>query len=167
MGNSINILDQDITANRRINVGASLATAGQRLANMIIDSIIYTIIVVIFIFMLAGFMNSGLVDLTNETTILMVGLTYFMGLMLIPFLYYVTLEAILGKTIGKFITKTNVVSRTGVKPDFANILGRTLCRMIPFEAFSFLGSRAIGWHDSISDTYVITDNPRYHQEENK
>jgi hypothetical protein len=30
---------------------------------------------------------------------------------------------------------------------------RTICRFIPFEAFSFFGQK--GWHDSISGTNVV------------
>lgn len=43
--------------------------------------------------------------------------------------------------------------KNGEKPSFSVIFKRTLCRLIPFDGFSFLGSR--GWHDSISDTYVV------------
>jgi len=35
--------------------------------------------------------------------------------------------------------------------------GRTLCRYIPFEPFSFLGNKPIGWHDSLSKTLVVKD----------
>jgi uncharacterized RDD family membrane protein YckC len=43
----------------------------------------------------------------------------------------------------------------GSKPDFGTTLKRTLCRIIPFEQFSFLGSQSRGWHDSICGTYVV------------
>ncbi|MBC8643239.1 RDD family protein [Flavobacterium lindanitolerans] len=59
------------------------------------------------------------------------------------------------RTIGKFITKTVVVNINGEKPDTQEILVRSLCRLIPFETFSFLGAPNKGWHDSISKTYVV------------
>ena len=75
---------------------------------------------------------------------------------LMPFLYYVIFEGIWQKTIAKFITKTKVVMRDGSKPPFLNILGRSLARYIPFEAFSYLfGAYPMGWHDSLSKTLVV------------
>lgn len=43
----------------------------------------------------------------------------------------------------------------GSNISFAQALGRTFCRFIPFEVFSFLDSRPRGWHDSIPKTKVI------------
>ncbi|CAN0592803.1 unnamed protein product, partial [Laminaria digitata] len=35
------------------------------------------------------------------------------------------------------------------------LLGRTAARFVPFEAFSFLGGDATGWHDRWSNTRVV------------
>ena len=72
-------------------------------------------------------------------------------------LYYWAFESLTGKTIGKYITRTRIVKEDGSQPSSINILGRSLCRYIPFEAFSFLGSEGKGWHDSIPKIYVIED----------
>lgn len=48
-----------------------------------------------------------------------------------------------------------VVREDGGKPSLGQVLGRTACRLIPFEAFSFLGSSGVGMHDSIPDTRVV------------
>jgi uncharacterized RDD family membrane protein YckC len=72
-------------------------------------------------------------------------------------IYYVPQEALCGKTLAKFVTGTRVVAASGVKPTFGQIVGRTFCRMIPFEAFSFLQSNPVGWHDRFSGTRVIKD----------
>ena len=48
-----------------------------------------------------------------------------------------------------------VVLEDGTKPTTSDIVIRSLCRFIPFEAFSFLGDEGRGWHDSLSDTYVV------------
>jgi uncharacterized RDD family membrane protein YckC len=69
--------------------------------------------------------------------------------------YYIFFEAIWGRTIGKFIVGTKVVDKDGNKPDFGTIIQRSFCRIIPFDAFSFLGRR--GWHDSIPDTWVVSN----------
>jgi uncharacterized RDD family membrane protein YckC len=77
--------------------------------------------------------------------------------LLVMMSYYIMLEAICGKTLAKFITRTKVVSADGTKPTFAQIVGRTFSRLIPFEAFSFLESCPVGWHDKLSHTRVVPD----------
>lgn len=69
--------------------------------------------------------------------------------------YYTTLEYLFKKTLGKHITKTMVVSKDGRLPTFLDILIRSFCRHIPFEALSFFGHNVIGWHDSLSKTLVV------------
>ena len=67
-------------------------------------------------------------------------------------------EAVFQRSPGKFLTGTKVVNESGGKPTFGQILGRSLCRFIPFEAFSFLfgdSSRVVGWHDKFSGTLVV------------
>jgi uncharacterized RDD family membrane protein YckC len=44
--------------------------------------------------------------------------------------------------------------KDGSKPNVYTIIKRTLCRFIPFEIFTFLGSKR-GWHDVFSNTYVV------------
>lgn len=73
------------------------------------------------------------------------------------FLYYFSLESMNGKTIGKYLTKTRVVYKDGSTPTNGTIAKRALCRFIPFDAFSFLSSNPIGWHDKFSDTIVIDE----------
>jgi uncharacterized RDD family membrane protein YckC len=67
--------------------------------------------------------------------------------------YYIFFEAIWARTPGKLLLGTVVVSEAGTKPSFGQIVGRTLCRFIPFEAFSCFGERA--WHDSLPKTWVV------------
>jgi len=67
--------------------------------------------------------------------------------------YYILFESIWGRTPGKFVFGTKVVRLDGGPASLLQIVQRTLSRMIPFEAFSFLGSR--GWHDQLSKTKVV------------
>ena len=69
--------------------------------------------------------------------------------------YYIALESLWGRTIGKLATGTVVVNAQGLKPTFGQICGRSFARFIPFEAFSFLGKTARGWHDKLPNTYVV------------
>jgi uncharacterized RDD family membrane protein YckC len=71
------------------------------------------------------------------------------------FIYYSIFEIATGRTLGKYITKTIVVDEYGDEAFSADIIKRSLCRLIPFDAFSFLGASGRGWHDSLSNTYVV------------
>lgn len=83
-------------------------------------------------------------------------ITWFFVSILISLGYYLLLESLFGRTLGKLVTGTVVINENGLKPDFQTIFKRTLCRCIPFDALSFLGSsRTGGWHDSISNTFVV------------
>jgi len=71
------------------------------------------------------------------------------------FFYYIFTEYFTGKTLGKLMTGTKVVLEDGSKPLFSTLFIRTLVRLIPFEAFSFLNKDVRGWHDKWSRTRVI------------
>ena len=70
-------------------------------------------------------------------------------------IFFTFLEGTTGSTIGKYITKTKVIDEDGNKPSYETILIRSLCRHIPFDAFSFLGRPGYGWHDKLSKTRVV------------
>jgi len=129
-----------------------LAPTGIRRANFILDRIgiyIFTFLVVFLIE--SSSMLSEYGQLSDLGVVVMI--------LIVP-AYYIVPEYLFGKSPAKFLTRTKVVTQNGEKPTFLNIVGRTLCRFIPFEAFSFLGSRPVGWHDSISKTRVVRDDYR-------
>ena len=73
-------------------------------------------------------------------------------------IYYATFEGLTkGKTIGKYITGTRVVTLDDQTPIFDMFVRRSLCRLIPFNELSFLGEDSVGWHDSMSETKVIKE----------
>jgi uncharacterized RDD family membrane protein YckC len=74
---------------------------------------------------------------------------------LVAFLYYYSTEMYFSRTIAKLITHTIVVNADGTKPSRKSFFVRTCCRFIPFEVFTFLNEIPRGWHDSISQTYVV------------
>lgn len=86
---------------------------------------------------------------------------YALGIVIL-IVYYMVFETITGRTLGKYITNTKVLTEDGQKPEADKILYRTLSRMIPFEAFSFLGDEGRGWHDSIAKT-VVVDVKKYNE----
>lgn len=67
-------------------------------------------------------------------------------------LYYFLSELFFLQTFGKVFTGSVVVS-SGGPLSARRILTRSLCRIIPFEAFSFLGNGK--WHDNLSHTVVV------------
>ena|ERR1700744_3394869 len=81
------------------------------------------------------------------------------GLAILLFLiYYTSLEALTrGKTFGKLLTKTRAVNQDGSPITAKTALLRALCRVVPFEIFSALGSPPFPWHDKWTDTYVIDE----------
>lgn len=83
---------------------------------------------------------------------------------IISFCYYFGMETLTGGyTIGKYITNTKVLTWYGEKPSVATIAKRSLCRMIPFNQFSFLTENPLGWHDNLSDT-VVVDIKKFNEE---
>ncbi len=136
------------------------ASKGKRLANYLIDGFGY----LCFAFVVGLFLGYATLDTGYEETIFSEEPTaaskiidYIFGIIVI-LTYYTTQEYFLkGKSIGKFITKTRAVTIHNEQLSFSNALGRSACRIIPFEAFSFLGEKNNGWHDSISKTKVIDD----------
>lgn len=133
-----------------------LASKGLRFANFFIDYIVQIAIGVAI-----GFVIGIVSELTESYALYDVVVEsegrlsdYIYGA-LILMIYYLTIETLTARSLGKYITKTKVVLYDGSKPTFNEILVRTLCRIIPFEQFSFLGEEGKGWHDSISKTYVV------------
>ncbi len=72
-------------------------------------------------------------------------------------IYYFGMELVFQKTIGKFVTKTKVVNEDGKKPTLSQIVIRTICRLIPFDQFSYLVVRK-GFHDYLSNTVVVDES---------
>lgn len=69
-------------------------------------------------------------------------------------LYYVSFEVTSGRTPGKVLAGTRVVTTSGLALSIPTALVRTLCRLLPFEPLSFsLGET--WWHDSLSRTQVV------------
>jgi|GEM_PF-3034260 len=130
------------------------APRNMRLMNYVADAIILSLI----------FHKEGLtLDSLQVPTTLKLGGTNGMVvpsaivILICNWSYYALFEALFGITPGKILSGTRVVDDESHIPQFKTIAIRSLCRMVPFEALSFLGSR--GWHDAWSDTYVVIDTP--------
>ena len=145
------ILDQP--ASEWQNPKHYLATKGDRFLNLIIDRI-----VILVIYVIVGVFLFRRSDLQSDRTYSMIGIYYF-NLFFFVIVYYSVMEAVWGKTVGKMLSRTIVVTREGKKPTMGTIFARSLCRYIPFEAFSVLFNRVPrGWHDDITNTLVVRDD---------
>lgn len=124
------------------------AQKGLRFANYIVDSIICN-----FAGSAASFFLDESSSLVDDNSILMASVLLPI---VISIVYYIFFEHYNnGQTIGKLLTGTKTLTKKGAKPSLQRIIGRTLSRYIPFDAFSYLGDSKSGWHDSISGTIVI------------
>jgi uncharacterized RDD family membrane protein YckC len=124
-----------------------LASSGQRFGTMLLDFIF----VIIFAAVLGVVLSLiGLAHAIQNMKGILLGIIFL--------IYYISQEAISGKTIGKRITGTEAVNEDGTELTFGRAVGRTLCRFIPLDAFSFLGGngKPKGWHDKIPKTKVIS-----------
>lgn len=129
-----------------------IASRTRRFFNMLID-VIGQFVVALVVMTLAFIVyppltSSGILERDGLLS------NYLLG-SVISTLYYLPSEALFGRTLGKLITGTRVVTDSGQTPSFMQILGRTVARLIPLEAFTFLRQSRVGAHDSLSGTRVV------------
>lgn len=124
------------------------ASRGRRFGTYVIDYLGFVLTSVAFgVFLGLAFGDAG-IQMLEEIPDILLGLCILIG-------YYVFFEGIWQRTPGKWVFGTVVVNEHGLRPTLGQIVGRSFCRLIPFEAFSFFGQDAIGWHDSIPKTRVV------------
>lgn len=136
-------VDEEIEDKKNIHI--SKANLGLRLLNYFIDSF------VIFFF-------TGLLSTLTELNPFLNSCKHHHDLWICYFFcyffYYIYMESKFGKTIGKFITNTEVITLDNLKPSTSKIVGRTFGRWIPFEKYSYLFMKS-GIHDLVSRTIVV------------
>ncbi len=115
-----------------------------RIINLIIDTLSVFIISIII-----GFFIQPIDKEMNHLISLIIIIGTYIS-------YYSIMEIKFNKTIGKFLTKTKVVTINEEIPGNADIITRTFCRLIPLDKISFLFTKN-GFHDNFSDTKVIND----------
>ena len=128
-----------------------LAGTGKRFANYLLDVLGFYIFMVL-LGALGGIFMPGLLDSFVES-----GLRQYVIIYSVYVVYYTLMEGALeGKTLGKFVTRSRAVRDDDDPLTWQDALVRSLCRLIPFEAFSFLAGPR-GWHNTISRTKVVLD----------
>jgi uncharacterized RDD family membrane protein YckC len=131
------------------------ASLGQRFGNYLLDIVGF----VAFLFVI-GFMM-GLLGMWEAIEFIDQNENTFYEYMINAVMYvtYMTLVEGLtkGRSLGKLITGTRVVTEDGESIGFSKALVRSLSRIVPFEVFSAFGDRP--WHDSWTNTYVVKNQP--------
>ena len=135
------------------------ATTGQRFLNFLVDNIVMRY----GLSYLTGAVVGGILgvmapEFLSEALMQANLWSYFLLLMSIGYfnyvVYYTLCEKLFkGKTLGKLITGTRAVRLDGTELSFKDSLLRSLCRIVPFEAFSAFGGHP--WHDTWTGTMVI------------
>ena len=130
----------------------NVASVGKRVLGAIIDMIILIIVMIIFSFLFGT---------AEGSSFAVSGFPAFI-MYLLMFAYFVVLEAVSGKTIGKYIVKAKVVNESGGQISWGASIVRNLLRIIDGFFFYLVGfiialatkeNQRLG--DIVAKTYVV------------
>jgi uncharacterized RDD family membrane protein YckC len=136
---------------KKIKRKVEIVESGRRFGYFIIDSIFLYIIQIVLTFLLL-FLTENLPPVARSILLQVVSLIAWYG-------YYFLFELYMQQTPGKMILGYVVINNRAQDPAAGKIALRTICRLIPFEAFSCLSEKG-GWHDRFSGTYVVSKDER-------
>ena len=142
-------------------VGYTLVQArpGKRLANYIIDLIVFYIAWKVFFRFIGLKIAMSMIGEDDGKAAI------YLKVLLIAVVFEAFLMSAIefiggGRSLGKLLTRTRAVNDDGTPITFKTALLRRLSRMVPFEAFSALGSPSAPWHDRWTNTRVIDDTKK-------
>lgn len=149
MIDTYDILDSNLS---KSEVNLVKAATGKRFTNYIIDRIVFTLALygIIISLTMVPFFYSFITEINTVVD-------YIFSSVIFALLYFSIETLTGGKTIGKYITQTRVLTVKGKKPNFNHYLARSFSRIVPFEPFSFINDVSNGWHDKWSETIVIDE----------
>ncbi len=128
-----------------------LASKEKRLTNFIIDYFGLILAVAFFYILLDSLGYNISPSSTGDLKSQLQGSVFYLT-------YYLLIEGLMeGRSLGKLVTKTRVLTLDGRPPEVMDVIARSFIRIVPFEPFSFLGSSKLGWHDRWSKTLVIDE----------
>ena len=132
------------------------SSAGKRLANYLIDLVLFYVILFMLGFTLALLSPTFAGILTNERSDF--GILDRLFTLLLYAVYMSAVEALFhGKSLGKLITKTKAVNMDGSQISTAKAFERGFSRAVPFCVFSALGNPSNPWQDRWTNTMVINE----------
>ncbi|HEX7757698.1 MAG TPA: RDD family protein [Niabella sp.] len=135
------------------------ATAGKRLANFLIDLVVFYCLFFVLGIIIALMAPAFIDTLANGDQGLSL-LDRLCSLVLYALYMGIIESALKGRSIGKLVTKTRAVNLDGsiISPKTAFLRG--FCRAVPFCAFSALGTPCDPWQDRWTRTIVIDEKQR-------
>jgi len=134
-----------------INLEYCRASSGQRMANYLIDLLVFYIII-FFWGAAIEILSPGSLSEMDEVNPL---LDRVVSILFYGIVMFGIETAFQGRTLGKLITGTKAIDRDGGTPSFKQLLIRNFTRAVPFNALSAFGSPCTPWHDTWSDTLVV------------
>ncbi|HWK02164.1 MAG TPA: RDD family protein [Puia sp.] len=148
MENTYNLPDTDLNLLSEFEVHLERASTGKRFGNMLIDAIAFYVVYIVLIL---------LVPASSRAFFFTPLLGNILGMVVFALFFGCFEAATRGKTLGKLLTRTRAVQEDGspITTEMAFIRG--FSRIVPFEAFSALGSPSYPWHDRWSHTFVIDE----------
>jgi uncharacterized RDD family membrane protein YckC len=130
------------------------ASTGKRLANYIIDVLLFYIFMLL-VGVLIGLFAPSLLNMMDDTSAGFNIVDRIVSLFLYA-LFMFGQEALLkGKSLGKLITGTKAVNYDGTEISINKAFLRGCSRAVPFCVFSALGTPCNPWQDKWTDTMVI------------
>ncbi len=106
------------------------------------------------VFTVAYFINKGL---TQNAIRWQTKMLFSFGELfaIVLFCYYLLLETLLKRSLGKYLSYSKVISLDGTKPKFWQIIVRSIVRLTVIDLFFFpiLNERTL--HDYLSKTMVV------------
>lgn len=132
------------------------SSAGKRLANYLIDLVLFYIVLFVSGFILALLSPTFVGLVTAERSDF--GLLDRLITLLLYAVYMSAVEALFhGKSLGKLITKTKAVNLDGSQISTAQAFERGFSRAVPFCVFSAFGNPCNPWQDRWTNTMVINE----------
>jgi uncharacterized RDD family membrane protein YckC len=140
---------------REENMNLEPVSSGKRFGNLLIDMVVWYIIAIVIMGVFFASNPDAIDELGRETT--NAQLTAYLIIYGTMIGYYFLSETLFkGRTIGKMITGCRAINTDGSTINAGTAIKRTLCRIVPFEHFSFLGN-PVGWHDKWTSTIVVSE----------
>ncbi len=135
-----------------MNLEYCRASSGKRLANYLIDIVVFYIVLFFIAMVLEILYPNSVSGLEVNPIVDRLITLFFYGL--IMFLIEMCFQ---GKSLGKLITGTRAMALNGETLTFEKALIRNFVRAVPFNALSALGTPCSPWHDNWSNTIVVDE----------
>lgn len=146
-------VQQDLLTDIEQEVYLDYASAGQRVANGLIDMVVFYLFLLLIGAAMGLLFPEMFINRTDDTLFGSKALDYLFTYSVYVILYTLIEGISKGKTLGKLITGTKAVNEDGSVISFGTAFTRSLSRVVPFEAFSAFAT--VPWHDKWTNTRVI------------